>query len=70
MYWLRLRCPQPSKSVASVLTYTFRECLVCFVMLDWSSEDMIQFSLYYLWCPIRGVIDQGLHLSLQKYVNW
>ena len=48
----RLGCPQPSKIVASVLTYTFRECLVCFVMLDWSSEDMIQFSLYYLWCPV------------------
>ena len=25
---------------------------MCFVMLDWSLDDMVQFSLYHLWCPI------------------
>ena len=37
-----------------LLTCTFRGSFLenVYWVLDWSSEDVVQFSLYYLWFPL------------------
>ena len=53
LYWLRSGLLSLSKISACVLAYYLsRECLMRgYVMLSWFSRAIIQFSLYYLWCP-------------------